>query len=96
MKNPFFHYETETEELVLTEEHVKEQNEIILWNDDVNTFQHVIETLVELCQHTPEQAEQCAFLVHYTGKCSVKKGEYVKLRPVCEAFLDRGLSATIE
>lgn len=96
MKNPFFRYETETEELVLTEERVKEQNEIILWNDDVNTFQHVIETLVELCHHTPEQAEQCAFLVHYTGKCSVKKGEYAKLRPVCEAFLDRGLSATIE
>lgn len=71
-------------------------NELILHNDDVNTFDFVIETLKELCGHTTIQAEQCTFLVHYTGKCSVKKGPKNKLKPICEAMLDRGLSAEIQ
>lgn len=71
-------------------------NELILHNDDVNTFDFVIETLQELCGHTTIQAEQCTFLVHYTGKCSVKKGPKNKLKPICEAMLDRGLSAEIQ
>jgi ATP-dependent Clp protease adaptor protein ClpS len=52
------------------------QNEIVLFNDDVNTFDHVIDSLIEICDHTLEQAEQCAILVHYKGKCTVKTGEY--------------------
>ncbi|HUH45699.1 MAG TPA: ATP-dependent Clp protease adaptor ClpS, partial [Arenibacter sp.] len=59
-----------SEELLLEEETAK-QNEIILFNDDVNTFDHVIETLIMVCDHTPEQAEQCALIVHYNGKCTV-------------------------
>ena len=51
-------------------------HEIILYNDDVNTFDHVINTLIEVCEHTPEQAEQCSLIVHYKGKCSVKRGSY--------------------
>lgn len=86
----------ETEELVLTEEQVKQLNELILWNDDVNTFDHVITTLMELCGHSEEQAHQCALIVHNNGKCSVKRGEMETLRPICTAILDRGISATID
>ncbi len=70
--------------------------QLIVWNDDVNTFDWVIETLVEVCGHTWEQAEQCAYLIHYGGKTSVKKGTYEDLKPACEAILDRGIQATIE
>lgn len=70
--------------------------EIILHNDDVNTFEHVIVCLMEICDHDPLQAEQCAWLVHYTGKCSVKRGSFEALRPLCEALCDRGLSADIQ
>ena len=70
-------------------------NEIILFNDDVNTFDHVIETLVRVCNHTDEQANQCALLVHYKGKCTVKTGTYDELEPQCSALLEAGLSAEI-
>jgi len=96
MKATLFHTDTETEELVLTKEQTKELNQLVVWNDDVNTFDFVISTLMELCDHTMEQADQCALLIHMKGKCSVKRGEYKDLRPICEAMLDRGLSATID
>ena len=70
--------------------------EIILHNDDVNTFEHVIVSLMEVCDHDPIQAEQCAWLVHYKGRCTVKRGEFETLRPLCEALCERGLSADIE
>lgn len=70
-------------------------HEIILFNDDVNTFDFVIDCLVEICDHTAEQAEQCALLVHYKGKCAVKTGEYDELKPRCTQLLTRGLSAEI-
>ncbi|MGB0175766.1 MAG: ATP-dependent Clp protease adaptor ClpS [Owenweeksia sp.] len=69
--------------------------EIVLFNDDVNTFDWVITSLVEVCDHTFEQAEQCSVLVHYKGKCTVKSGEYSKLKPQCTELLNRGLSAEI-
>ena len=69
---------------------------LILYNDDVNTFDHVIDTLVEVCHHTFEQAEQCAIIVHFKGKCDVKTGSYEYLKPLCTALLDAGLSAQIE
>ena len=69
---------------------------LILYNDDVNTFDHVIDTLVEVCHHTFEQAEQCAIIVHFKGKCDVKSGSYSFLKPLCTALLDAGLSAEIE
>lgn len=71
-------------------------NRLILWNDDVNTFDWVIESLIKVCDHHHEQAEQCAYIVHYNGKCDVKKGTFEKLRPMCEALIDRGINATIE
>ena len=70
--------------------------EIILHNDDVNTFDHVILSLMEICEHDPIQAEQCAMIVHYNGKCSVKRGTFDQLEPKCTALLDRGLSADIQ
>lgn len=70
-------------------------HEIVLFNDDVNTFDWVIKSLVEVCEHTPEQAEQCSIIVHYKGKCSVKSGTFIELKPKCSALLDRGLSAEI-
>lgn len=70
-------------------------NEIIVYNDDVNTFDHVIETLIHVCEHTPIQAEQCSLIVHYKGKCAVKTGSYEYLEPRCSALLDAGLSAEI-
>lgn len=71
------------------------KHQIILHNDDVNTFDWVISCLVKICKHTPLQAEQCAMIVHYNGKCDVKSGEMRELKPMCEALLDRGLSAEI-
>jgi len=70
-------------------------NEIVLYNDDVNTFDHVIDTLVRVCNHTSEQAEQCAILVHYKGKCTVKTGDFDELKPQCTSLLEAGLSAEI-
>ena len=69
---------------------------LIVWNDDVNTFEWVIETLIEVCGHTPEQAEQCSYLIHYKGKCAVKHGEYDELKPMCDAITERGIGATVE
>ena len=70
-------------------------NEIVLFNDEVNTFDFVIDALIEVCEHTLEQAEQCTMLVHYKGKCTVKTGEYKDLEPRCTKLLSRGLSAEI-
>lgn len=84
------------EEKIEVSELLNGQSEIILYNDDVNTFDHVIETLIKVCDHTAEQAEQCAILVHYTGKCTVKTGEFKKLKPQCLQLLDAGLSAEIQ
>lgn len=71
------------------------ENVIVLFNDDVNTFDDVIDALVYACDHTPLQAEQCATLVHYKGKCTVKTGSYEDLVPRCSMLLDAGLSAEI-
>ena len=71
------------------------EHEIILYNDDVNTFDHVIECLVKICDHTYIQAEQCAYIVHYSGKCAVKTGSLEELVPKCTALLEAGLSAEV-
>lgn len=87
--------EQESEQLdsVVVDERIRE---IILHNDDVNTFTHVIISLMEICGHEPLQAEQSAWLVHYTGKCSVKRGTFDVLKPMCEALCERGLSAELQ
>jgi len=70
-------------------------HELTLYNDEVNTFDWVIESLIEVCDHEPSQAEQCALITHYKGKCAVKTGSQIELKPKCQALLDRGLSAEI-
>lgn len=69
---------------------------LIVWNDEVNTFEWVIETLMEICKHSYEQAEQCAYIIHFKGKYSVKEGSYEELKPMCDAITDRGIGATVE
>lgn len=69
---------------------------LVVWNDDVNTFDWVIETLIKICKHTREQAEQCAIFIHTTGKYAVKNGEYETLKPMCTAIQDRLIQATLE
>lgn len=72
------------------------ENKIVLFNDEVNTFDHVIDMLVAACDHTPIQAEQCSLIVHYKGKCNVKTGDYDDLKPRCTALLEAGLTAEIQ
>ena len=94
MKN--HQYNPQVEEDVLLMEETEQNFKLIIYNDDVNTFDYVIETLIKVCRHDPIQAEQCTYLIHYTGKCSVKEGPYTKLEPMCTAIIDRGISACIE
>ena len=69
---------------------------LIVWNDEVNTFEWVIQTLVEVCGHTEQQAEQCAYLIHVKGKYAVKNGPYEELKTYCDAITERGIGATVE
>ncbi|HEX9514517.1 MAG TPA: ATP-dependent Clp protease adaptor ClpS [Puia sp.] len=69
---------------------------LIVWNDEVNTFEWVIQTLIEVCDQSQEQAEQCAMIIHTKGKYAVKRGSYDELKPMCDAITDRGIGATIE
>ena len=85
----------ELEELLLDEVTDKEKS-LVLHNDDLNTFDWVIESLMKICNHDPHQAEQCSLIVHYRGKCAVKDGSYERLRPMKEALADRGLNLSIE
>jgi ATP-dependent Clp protease adaptor protein ClpS len=69
---------------------------LILHNDEINSFDFVIETLVKVCKHDEIQAEQCAFITHYKGKCDVKKGSFNLLKPMKDELINKGLSVTIE
>ncbi|MBL4605419.1 MAG: ATP-dependent Clp protease adaptor ClpS [Flavobacteriaceae bacterium] len=82
------------EEVDVLEKEVN-QHEIVLHNDEVNTFDFVIDSLIDVCNHTTEQAEQCTWLVHFKGKCTVKTGEYKDLKPRCSKLLSLGLSAEL-
>jgi ATP-dependent Clp protease adaptor protein ClpS len=87
---------TQTQELIETDVAIGLENTIIVFNDDVNTFDHVIESFVDVLKHTSEQAEQCAWIIHTRGKCKVKQGDYDALVPLCSAILERGISAEIQ
>lgn len=78
---------------VLTQE--EQQHEIVLFNDDVHSFDYVIDSLINVCEHSTEQAEQCTWLVHFKGKCTVKTGELSDLKPRCSKLLELGLSAEL-
>ncbi|MFY0642960.1 MAG: ATP-dependent Clp protease adaptor ClpS [Bacteroidia bacterium] len=87
---------TEVEEEVAVDIALTGAFGIVLYNDDVNTFDHVINCLVKYCKHEEPQAEQCAMIVHYKGKCQVKNGSSEELQPICDALCRKGLSATLE
>ncbi len=80
---------------IIEKEIALEQSELLLYNDEVNTFEHVINMLCKYCDHDFIQAEQCAWIVHNNGKCMIKRGDFLKLKPICSALLDAGLSAKI-
>ena len=82
------------EDVLLLEEEVELRN-LVVYNDDINTFEHVIKTLIDVCGHEPEQAEQCTLLIHYKGQCAVKLGTFEELAPMCTALHDRGISADV-
>lgn len=75
---------------------LSENKSLILYNDECNTFEHVIESLVEVCKHNKEQAEQCAFIAHFKGKCDVKSGSYNQLKPLKQGLIDKGLTVSID
>lgn len=79
-----------------SEEKTLEENFLTLHNDDFHTFDYVIDALIDICEHGYEQATQCTFLVHYKGKCDVKKGSFAELKPMKDALIDRELNATID
>ncbi len=93
-----FKHSENTETLKAVEKEVvsKKQNSIVIYNDDVNTFDFVINSLIEVCEHNLIQAEQCTFIIHYKGKCEVKKGDFAELRPIRNELTKRGLTAVIE
>src|SRR5690554_4295177 len=88
--------ETKEQEQVKLKEVLTSEHELILYNDDVNTFDHVIDCLVKICGHSVHQAEQCAYIVHYKGKCTIKQGNYRKLVPMMLALQEEQLSAEIK
>jgi ATP-dependent Clp protease adaptor protein ClpS len=85
-----------TQEKVFTIQELISEFTIVLYNDDINTFDHVINCLVKICDHEPLQAEQCAWIVHLNGKCSVKSGIYEEMEPICLQLMNKGLSVKIE
>jgi ATP-dependent Clp protease adaptor protein ClpS len=94
MPKPFW----EEREDVLVEDDIgsDEPAHLIVFNDDVNTFEWVIQCFMEVLKHTHEQAEQLSLIIHFKGKATVKTGPKKELVPLCEALLDRGLSAVVE
>lgn len=80
---------------VLEDAGSSELNDLVVFNDDYNTFDHVINTLIRVCNHSPQQAEQCTMIIHYNGKCAVKRGTFEQLKPMRQAICDAGISAEI-
>lgn len=86
----------EKEDFALQEEVIiKDQNDLVVYNDDFNTFEHVINILIKVCKHSAEQAEQCTYLIHYKGKCAVKRGAFDELRPMKDSICEAGIDAKI-
>lgn len=90
------HHEAQPEFEGIVQEKTENERHLILHNDEVHTFEYVIETLIKICELEAVQAEQCTYLVHYKGKCDVKKGTYTFLKPYKQGLVDKGLEATID
>ena len=87
--------ETLIEEKVESKNQHVSDKDLLIYNDEINTFQHVIDSLVKVCKHEIIQAEQCTWIIHYNGKCAVKKGEFESLKPMRDALCERGIDAKI-
>ena len=87
---------TQSLEETIVETLTEDPCQLIVWNDEVNTFEWVIETLMQVCNHSYEQAEQCAYIIHFKGKYAVKSGTYDDLKPLCDAITERSINATVE
>lgn len=88
--------EVEVLEEVLEDVRSEDLKDLVVYNDDYNTFDHVINTLVKVCKHTPEQAEQCTIIIHYKGKCCDKTGTFKEVKPMRDAICDAGIDARIQ
>ena len=87
---------TQYQEEVLLKEEVENSHDLIVFNDDLNTFDHVIDTLMDVCEHSPEQAEQCTLIIHHKGKCTVKNGDFDTLKDMRNAICGAGISAEVK
>lgn len=92
---PLEQHKEEELEVLLDDLVDTEEYDLVVFNDDVNTFEHVTRILIKVCKHTQEQAEQCTVIIHYKGRCAVKKGSRNKLKPMCQSILDAGIQAAI-
>ena len=90
-----FDFQTEEEVAVEVAVDDEELRDLVVYNDDFNTFEHVTATLIKICKHDPQQAEQCTYIIHFKGKCCVKKGTYKELKPMREGVCDAGIKAAI-
>ncbi len=88
-------YQPQEVEQILEDIQLEDLKNLVVHNDDINTFDHVINTLIKVCNHSMEQAEQCTWIIHYKGKCAVKNGSYLELKPMKEAILDAGINASV-
>jgi ATP-dependent Clp protease adaptor protein ClpS len=88
---PLEEKDAQLEEIVIS----GREKELVVFNDDFNTFDHVIETLVKVCKHSAEQAEQCTWIIHHNGQCSVKVGDIKSLKPMRDGICDRGIDAEV-
>ncbi|RUT78533.1 ATP-dependent Clp protease adaptor ClpS [Ancylomarina longa] len=86
------HFEQENCEVI---EDILDRNTLLLYNDDYHTFDFVVDALVDVCKHEPSQAEQCAYITHYKGKCDVKKGSFKRIKPLRDRLTERGLKVSI-
>lgn len=88
-------YKEQEEVDVLESVETTDMKDLVVFNDDFNTFEHVIQTLINVCNHSPQQAEQCTWIIHYRGKCTVKTGSFEELQPQRQAICERGIDAKI-
>ena len=88
-------YQEEKLEEILEDDSTLDPKDLVVFNDDFNTFDHVINTLIKVCKHSVEQAEQCTWIIHFRGKCTVKKGTFNQLRPMRDSICDAGIDAKI-
>lgn len=90
-----YSYQEEVSEEVLEDGGTSDVKDLVVFNDDFNTFDHVITTLIKVCKHTPQQAEQCTFIIHYKGKCAVKTGAFSELKPMRDSICEAGIDAKV-